>query len=228
MFFLFMANVVIYQGCSRFYFPATAFRRSPPVLVPKQKDNDYHQNINICYSNNDFLTNSNEYNFSGSLGYALYKYWKFFGLDFQSEMIIGTYWVSGIEGYDGSKRYFGAHNSLFLGLRFGNDKIGFAFGPQTAFTYEFGPYSDFRKKAKQAGLIETDCEDYCFHYHGILNFQFYTKDNVCVFFQGKIGIMEIATLSIGTTIMKNSLWISMMPPIDWPGFTLNFGYSREF
>lgn len=157
----------------------------------------------------------------------MYKYWKCFGLDFQSEIIAGTYKVTGIDGFDGSKHYIGLYNSIFCGFRFGNRKIGFAIGPQESFTCEFGPYCDYKKDAKRAGLIDAD-SDYSPHFHGILNFQFYTKSDACVFFQGKGGFLEIATLTIGTTIFGNSFWISMMPPIDWPGFTFTAGYSREF
>ncbi len=224
---LLLAGVTSMGGCLPTYFPALLYRRSAPVVTPIRSNQDIHQRIGISFSHTNFLSNHTEANIGASLGYSLSKYWAWLGLDVQSEIISGSYEIVDIQGFEGWKYYGGFYSSLFSGLRLGNDRIVFALGPQGAFMYEIGQYSDFRRDAKNAGLIDANLKDYAFNLLGVVIFQFNTKHQNQIFFQGKGGVYEFASFISGVTFHRNTVWVSIMPPIDWPGLTFRFGYSRD-
>jgi hypothetical protein len=214
-------------GCLPFYYPALFYRRSAPILTPKRSDQQIHYNGSISISNTDFLRHTKETNIAAALGYSLSKYGKWLGFDVQSELVAGSYDVVGIQEFDGWKHYGGLSTSIFSGFRFGNDRLGLAIGPQGGCMLEFGQYSEFRKQAKSRGLIDANGKDYFFHLYGVLNIQFFTKTNTCYFLQAKGGIYEFATVIFGTSFQRNSIWLSVMPPLDCPGVTCRLGYSYE-
>ena len=223
----FILIVVLSVGCLPYYYPALFNRRSAPILLPKRSDQRTHHNGFFSISNTDFLIHTKETNVAAALGYSLSKYWKWLGFDFQSELVAGSYDVVGIQEFDGWKYYGGLSATIFSGFRFGNDRFGLAIGPQCGSILEFGQYSDFRIQAKSRGLIDTNGKDYFFHFHGVLNLQYTTKNNTCFFLQGKGGIYEIASVIFGTSFQRNSIWLSVMPPIDLTGVTCMIGYSHE-
>lgn len=217
--------ILLLQACLPTYYPAIYGKR---ILVANILDGDRNQHsASVEISQEDNLENTSQLNpdpeisMGGNVNYSFSSFQGIGGIGFIGTVYTGKYLVKYLDNYNGWKSFSGLNLMSYFAIRFHIYRLLFAAGPAVSLFDEFGEYSDFRKSAAAAGVIDVNGQGRNYGIMGrvFLHLEYPINTTVSLFTQPNIGLPGLICLPIGFRYGKHSLWY---------GYPLSCGYQFDF
>ena len=148
---------LLFSGCLRTYYPIHHAISPTPMTFETESNYDslakyigtevtagkgYHENESVKIARGIFTT-------THTTNYT--------NINLEAFGFYGNYKVAGVSPeFNGDKTAFGIGGNFKIAFNFKFDKTKFGLGLHLGLQTEFGEYSDFRKRASDAGLISAD------------------------------------------------------------------------